>query len=67
MILLSTYISILRKLKNFNKKTYRKRDTNTPILTPKRRKQRHADNRKTQIKPEFLQKKNLNRTLSYSI
>ena len=41
--------------------------TDKEIRTPKRPKQRHADNRKTQIKPKFLQKKNLNQTLSYSI
>ena len=37
------------------------------LRTTKRIKLRHANNRKTQIKPEFLQKKNLNQTLSYSI
>ena len=46
---------------------YGQSDTNFSLRTTKRIKLRHANNRKTQIKPEFLQKKNLNQTLSYSI
>ena len=41
---------------------YGQSDTN-----PEKDKTRHANNRKTQIKPEFLQKKNPNQTLSYPI